>query len=189
MPGSLLTFTVNKSIRSGARAGLIIPLGHALVELCLLVLLLAGAGSLLSSYLGQLLVGLIGGAALLFLAAGMFRDLKRKKLSLPVPEDQGQTRTGLWAGGIFLSVSNPYFLIWWSVVGLGLILQAYGSYGLAGVLVFYLGHILADISWYSILALLVSRARRFFSLKLNRLIVLVLALCLAALGRAIQQIN
>ena len=32
MPGSLLTYTLDKSIKSGPKAGLIISIGHALLE-------------------------------------------------------------------------------------------------------------------------------------------------------------
>ncbi len=182
MPGTLLTFTINKSMQSGARSGLLISLGHALLELLLVFLLFAGAGRYLSSGLAQLLIGLAGGLALLVLAAGMLRDTIRNQLVLDQPAGSQPARSGLILGGVLLSAANPYFLIWWAVVGLGLIMAAYQQFGLWGVLLFYLGHILADISWYTFVAGLTGRAGRFISRKAYRVLVLVLAGCLAAFG-------
>jgi threonine/homoserine/homoserine lactone efflux protein len=64
MPGSLLTYTIDKSIRNGAKAGLIISIGHALLELILVLLLLFGFGRYLGTELAKTIIGIAGGLVL-----------------------------------------------------------------------------------------------------------------------------
>ena len=67
----------------------------------------------------------------------------------------------VWAG-VLMSAANPYFLIWWLTIGLGYILFS-AKYGMVGVVLFYLGHILADFAWYSLVSAAVAQGRHFLS--------------------------
>ena len=60
---------------------------------------------------------------------------------------------------------------------MGLVLAA-GKQGLLAVIIFFLGHILADLGWYSIISWGVSRGREFVSDKLYRGIIFACALAL-----------
>jgi threonine/homoserine/homoserine lactone efflux protein len=55
-----------------------------------------------------------------------------------------------------VSLANPTWLLWWAAVGSTFVVWALGM-GLLGLLVFYIGHILSDLSWYSLVGVLVSR--------------------------------
>ena len=66
MPGSLLTYTLDKSVSSGAKAGLMISIGHALLELVLVLLIFLGIGKYLGTTLAQLIIGLLGGIVLVY---------------------------------------------------------------------------------------------------------------------------
>jgi hypothetical protein len=46
MPGPMLTYTIEMSLKRGVRAGILIPLGHALLEAVVAIVLLTGAGRL-----------------------------------------------------------------------------------------------------------------------------------------------
>jgi regulator of ribonuclease activity A len=59
-----------------------------------------------------------------------------------------------------LSVTNPYWLLWWGALGLGMAGQALDSLGLAGLVVFFIGHIAADYVWYSGVSFAVAAGRR-----------------------------
>ena len=85
--------------------------------------------------------------------------------------------SGLVLLGITMSITNPYWSIWWLSIGLGLTLAAQKS-GLTAVIIFFLGHILADFSWYSVVALVISKGRKFISLKVYRGIIFVCGLAL-----------
>ncbi len=60
MPGPLLTLTVGEAARRGFWAGPLIIVGHALLELALVLLLLAGVGVWLHRPLILGLVGVVG---------------------------------------------------------------------------------------------------------------------------------
>lgn len=159
MPGPLLTVTMGEAARRGFWAGPLIILGHGLLELTLLVLLLVGVGVWLNrpSVLGT--VGLLGGALLAWMAWGLLRASRHSRLDL----DQGRTSGWhpVWTG-IFMSLANPYWLIWWLTIGLGYVLFS-AKFGLLGISLFFAGHILADLAWYSLVAAAVAWGRNFLS--------------------------
>jgi len=69
MPGSLLTYTIDRSMKSGPKAGLFVSIGHALLELVLVILLFAGLGKYLEAPAAQAVIGIIGGVVLVFFGA------------------------------------------------------------------------------------------------------------------------
>jgi threonine/homoserine/homoserine lactone efflux protein len=73
MPGPLLTLTVGESARRGFWAGPLIILGHAALELALVLLLLAGVGVWLHrpAILGT--VGILGGGMLAWMGHGLLK--------------------------------------------------------------------------------------------------------------------
>lgn len=64
--------------------------------------------------------------------------------------------------GAVLSIANPYWLIWWASIGLGYIMHSARS-GMLGVASFFIGHILADLLWYTLVSSGIARGRRLFS--------------------------
>jgi len=64
--------------------------------------------------------------------------------------------------GIYVSATNPYFIIWWASTGMESIRRAY-EIGLLGVLFFYVGHILSDFAWYTLISVAVSRGKKLVS--------------------------
>jgi len=159
MPGPLLTFTVAAAARRGFWAGPLIILGHGLLELALLGLLFLGVGALAQSPVFTGLVALVGAGTLWWLGCGLFREAGSAHLSLAT----GETKSlhPVWAG-IMMSLVNPYWLIWWLTLGLGYVMLAF-TYGLPGVACFFAGHIAADLGWYTLVSLAVSRGRQFLS--------------------------
>jgi len=164
MPGPLLTITVGEATRRGFWAGPLIILGHGLLELTLVLLLLAGLGTILNKPLVLGTVGLVGGVVLLWMGLGLLRASRTSRLQF----EAGKT-TGLhpvWTG-IFMSLANPYWLIWWLTIGLGYMIFA-AKYGLLGVVLFFVGHILADLVWYTLVSAAVAYGRNFFTDSLYR---------------------
>jgi threonine/homoserine/homoserine lactone efflux protein len=64
--------------------------------------------------------------------------------------------------GIVFSVLDPYWLIWWASIGLGYIIHSL-KLGLLGVTAFFLGHILADLTWYALISFGVAKGKHLFS--------------------------
>ncbi len=180
MPGPMLTYTIQKSMRHGIKSGLFLSIGHALLELVLVVLLFIGLGEFLEKEIIKAVIGLIGGLVLGFLGFGMIRDVYLGKVSFNDNMERGNGNA--FVAGIVLSSTNPYFLVWWSAVGLALIMSSYNSFGIAGIIAFYCGHILADISWFTFVAVLISKTSHLLNMKIYRVLIIALALCLIGFG-------
>jgi len=173
MPGSLLTYTLKQSLVTGKRAGFIIVAGHALLELLLLILIFLGFDAVLRSDYAQIAIGLVGGALLLFMGFDMIRGAIRNTLRVNT-DGVSSKSSSLMLSGAALSASNPFFLIWWAIVGLGLLTEAYKAFGIAGVCIFYIGHISADFIWYGSISILVGTTRRFIPEKPYRIMIAIL---------------
>ena len=172
MPGPLLTATITESSRRGFLSGPLLILGHGILELALVLALLAGMAPFLRADWFFVAISLAGGAILLWMAYGMFRTLP----SLSIDRVMGPTNEPMIAkgehrqlvfSGILLSLSNPYWTIWWASIGIGYILYCQ-QFGLWGVAIFFTGHILADLFYYSAVAAAVAKGRRFFSDRIYR---------------------
>ena len=179
MPGPLLTATINESSRRGFLSGPLLVLGHGILELALVLALLAGMAPILRADWLFVIISLAGGAILLWMAFGMFRTLP----SLSIAQVTGTTSEPAIArgehrqlvfSGILLSLSNPYWTIWWASIGIGYILYCQ-RFGLWGVAFFFTGHILADLTYYSAIAAAVAKGRRFFSDRIYRSVTAICA--------------
>jgi threonine/homoserine/homoserine lactone efflux protein len=164
MPGPLLTLTVGEAARRGFWAGPLIILGHALLELALVLLLLAGVGVWLHRPLILGLVGVGGAITLAWMALGLFKASRHSRLEFDPHEVSGLNPV---VAGVLMSAANPYWLIWWVTIGLGYVMFSM-KYGLLGVALFFVGHILADFAWYSLVSGAVAQGRRFISDRVYR---------------------
>lgn len=178
MPGPLLAFTVNASVRRGAAAGPLAVLGHALLEAPLVVLLALGVGQALRAGPAMAAIAFVGGAVLLWMGADMLRRAPRQRLQATVADRPGLSPV---VGGVVVSLSNPYWTIWWVTVGATYVLLSV-THGVAGVLAFYLGHILSDLVWYSLVSIAVARGRRVMTDRAYQVLVGVCGLLLLGFG-------
>jgi len=90
-------------------------------------------------------------------------------------------RVGPFASGVLTSLSNPYWLVWWATVGSAYLVFS-AQYGLIGVLIFYVGHILSDISWYCFVAYALAHGRSVINDKVYNRILGVCGVFLLLLG-------
>jgi threonine/homoserine/homoserine lactone efflux protein len=178
MPGPVLTMAISETTRRGFWAGPLIVLGHAILEVTLLVLLVLGFADLIRKpgLLG--VVGIAGGAVLFWMSFDMLRGIRHLRLDL----SGGKSA---WGGpvtaGILMSLVNPYWIIWWATIGLGYVIVSM-QFGFTGVAVFFTGHILSDLVWYSAVSLFVSRGRRYISDRIYRGIIGACAVMLIFFG-------
>ena len=180
MPGPLLTYTVKQAFSGGLRSGLTIIIGHALLELLLVAFIFLGFDIILQSKAAQAVIGLVGGALLIDMGVKMLSGAARNTVKIDL--DGGASTRGLVASGFFISAMNPYFLLWWAVIGLGFLLTAYQAFGVWGVGVWYAGHVLVDFLWYGLIAWLIGKTRRFLDDRVYRVIIGVLGGVLVYFG-------
>lgn len=169
MPGPLLTVTISESTRKGAVAGPLLIAGHAILELLLVIGLLFGLGPLLKNEIFFVIIAFVGGAIMLWMAWGMFRSLP--SLSVSYSAEQKESNNLVLTGAL-MSLVNPYWIIWWATIGIGYIVLSQ-KFGFIGVLIFYLGHIAGDLSWYSAISVAVARGKRLFTDKVYRLLIAI----------------
>lgn len=178
MPGPVLTITISESTRRGFWAGPLIVLGHGFLEVILLILLVVGLAKFINQPKVTGLVGMLGGAILLWTSLSMFRDLKKLRLNFNNAPARGGNPL---ANGILMSLVNPYWTIWWATIGLSYVFISM-KFGVTGLIIFFFGHILADLIWYSTISFLVSRGRRHISMKVYRGIISACAAVLIFFG-------
>lgn len=183
MPGPMLTYCMQRSLKDGPKAGFLLVAGHALLEVLVVILLSLGLGTILQSNPAQITIGCLGGALLLWMGGGMVLDALRNRVSIQVESAQDRKSMGsLVLSGVVLSATNPYFILWWAMVGTGMMTSAYAAAGFAGVAVFYLGHILSDATWYGFVSILLGTTRRFIKPMLYRGIIVALGAVLLYFG-------
>lgn len=122
-------------------AGLLIAVGHGIVEFPLMVLIVLGLGRILKLPTAQIIIGLAGGAFLLIMAIQMLKSLRAAE-----EQQTKNTKSTPVLTGIILSASNPYFLLWWATVGLTLATTATGI-GIWAFVIFAIVHWLCDFIW------------------------------------------
>lgn len=176
MPGPLLSATISESSQRGFIAGPLLIAGHGLLELFLVTILILGLAPFFQLPAVFVVSAIAGSAILLWMAVGMLRSLPR--LSLSVSPRQGRLNHPVFSG-IIMSVSNPYWIIWWATIGIGYILYS-RQFGMWGLVFFFIGHILADLVWYSSVAAVVAGGRRFLTDRLYRGLIAVCAVFLIA---------
>lgn len=185
MPGPLLAATIGESARRGFVAGPLIVLGHALLELTLVALLVLGLASILAGEWVKVSIGIVGGFFLLYFGWAMSRDALKGRVTLNLEGEGAGPGSGKGihpvATGVLLSLSNPYWSMWWATVGLLYITQALQG-GMPGITSFYSGHILSDVVWFSLVSGAVAGGRRFISQKLYSGVLVVCGLFVTGLG-------
>ena len=179
VPGPLFTLTVSESVRRGASTGPFIILGHAILEAVIVVLVLAGLSPFLSHNAVRHVIGLVGGCMLVVMGVLLLRDAPKARLELSVGE-KGHGMNPVLTG-IVGSITNPYWVIWWATIGLGYLVSSLRS-GVIGVVIFFLGHISADLAWYSLVSYAVSRGRKIMGEKGYRAVLLCCGVFLIFFG-------
>jgi len=171
MPGPLFTYTIVKTVQAGRRGflvGLWVSLGHAALEALLIVGLLAGLSELLHNRVVIWIVGGLGSLLLLYMGAGLLRDAIRRRVP-QLAADAAAAPTGLQrlpsvVGGVLVSMSNPYWWIWWATVGSAFMVQyriGWGTWPLLAA--FFAGHEAGDLAWYLTVSALMHWGRRRIS--------------------------
>jgi threonine/homoserine/homoserine lactone efflux protein len=180
MPGPLLTLTIKESLNHRKGAAFWLSSGHSLCELVIVGLIVLGINRLIPIEAVDGPIGLFGGAILLWMAYGAFRQ---SQVGLQPAGTDGASTLGrnLIIGGVAVTVSNPYWWVWWLGVGMGLLISAQLA-GMMGVMVFYVGHILSDFVWFGFVGAIVGRSQKILGGKAYKYIIFACAVVLLGFG-------
>jgi threonine/homoserine/homoserine lactone efflux protein len=212
MPGPLTTVAVRESMRRGFWAGPLLAAGHSLIELALVIGVALGLSRFLDQDPVKAGVGIAGGLFLLWMGVHIVRRPPEQPVAIglrpPIPNNPGpaaysnpwrrrwlRSLTGgeatsrslprmavlLMSAAVLVSVFNPGWVAWWASVGSAFISRSLEQ-GAAGVASFYVGHILSDILWLTLLAFVLASGRQMMSGLVYRTILAFCGLFLLGLG-------
>lgn len=153
-PGPLLALTLKESMGGSRGAALWLSGGHSLCELLMVGALAAGVSRLVSVDKISGPVGLLGGLILIWMAFSTFKQSGKVTGMNEVSATRRRPHS-LLIGGAAVTVSNPYWTVWWLTAGLALLLMATKA-GPAGIASFYVGHISADFLWFGFVGFVVA---------------------------------
>lgn len=171
MPGPVTAVTIAKGYRH-RKAGALVALGHGVIELPLIVLLYFGFARFFETTEVRIVVGLVGGLMLLWMALSI---LKTKPLAISARHDSPR---GSVVAGVVTTSSNPYFFLWWATVGAALLASAQ-EFGGGAVAAMAAIHWLCDAGWLFLISLVVFKSKRLWTDKVHRT---VFGICAAVLG-------
>ncbi len=174
-PGPMFAVTLAKSLKS-PWAGVMVSLGHAVVEVPLILLVYFGLARFFENVVVSLVLAILGGSMIIWMGFGLFRARKA------MAREGKDTNYSAFMAGILMSGLNPFFLVWWVTVGsllLSNFLNAVGDWGLP---LFIVVHWLCDLVWLSLVSVVIYRTRHFWGRKIQEWVFVVLALALLYFG-------
>ena len=176
MPGPMFAVTLAKSFRS-PWAGTQISLGHAVIEVPLILLIYFGFARFFENSVVQLVLSITGGGMIIWLGISMFRartEVVQRGKDLPY---------SAFTAGILTSGLNPFFLLWWATIGSMLIMRFLGS-GAAevGLILFIIVHWSCDLVWLSLVSNVVYRTRSLWGQKIQEWLFIACSLLLIGFG-------
>jgi len=174
-PGPVTAAAIGMGSRS-RYAGMLLAIGHGIVEFPLMILIVLGMGRILKLPTAQIVIGLAGGAFLLMMAVGMLKSLRS-----PEQQETNVAKSTPLLAGIVLSAGNPYFLFWWATVGLALATTATGM-GIWAFAFFAIVHWLCDFIWLSALSLASFKGTGLFGPRSQQIVLMICAVALFFFG-------
>jgi len=179
-PGPLLAFSIKETLKNGWKAGPLIAIGHSILELFIVIGIAVGINQLFNSELIAKTISLFGGIMLIILGIQTIVSNKKVPISLDAKSTAGNSNTLLLQGAL-ISLSNPYWFIWWVTIGATLIINS-SNHGISGIVAMYIGHILADIIWYTAVSLILISGVKFLSNKFYQYLLLLCGIFLCFMG-------
>jgi threonine/homoserine/homoserine lactone efflux protein len=174
MPGPMFAVTLTKSFRS-PWAGAKISLGHAVIEVPLILLIYFGFARFFESSTVQLVLSILGGGMVIWLGISMFRSRTE------VVTGGKDLPYGSFIAGILTSGFNPFFLLWWATIG-SLLVMRFLEFGIAGLSVFIIVHWLCDLAWLSFVSIVIYKTHALWGRRVQEFVFIGSSLLLAGFG-------
>jgi len=174
-PGPMFTVTLAKSLKS-PWAGVYVSLGHAVIEVPLILLIYFGLAQFFENITMQLVLGVLGGGMIVWMSVSLFRA------RMEIAREGKDTTYSAFVAGILMSGLNPFFLVWWVTVGSLLLMNFLNAVGTWGLPLFVVVHWLCDLVWLSLVSFTIYRTHSFWSVKVQEWVFIVLSLALLYFG-------
>lgn len=174
MPGPVFAAAVAKGTEH-RHAGALVATGHVIVEVPLILAIAAGFSYIFGNIWVRVIIGIAGGALLLFMGYRMFMMRGEQEVV-----ERSFPKNPIIAG-IITSATNPYFILWWATIGASLIILALG-FGLLGILLFIIVHESCDLGWDWLVSYSVNKSKKLWTEKVHAYVFGVCGIFLIILG-------
>lgn len=174
MPGPVFAVTLDRGSKSQF-AGVQVAVGHALIEIPLILLIYYGFAPFFQDVLVQKVLYLLGGAVLVWMGVGMLRARGKA-----IKKGGDLPRNSILAG-VTTTALNPLFILWWVTIGSMLIMKSL-SFGLIGVVLFAVVHLLCDFGWLAFVSVMVHRTKSMWGGRVQRGLLIASSLLLIGFG-------
>jgi len=174
MPGPMFAVALAKSYKSPL-AGVQMALGHAVIEVPLILLIYFGFARFFQNSIVQFVLSIMGGGMILWLGISMFRARAE------VVQGGKDLSYNAFIAGILTTGLNPFFLLWWATIGSMLIMKLLG-FGATGLIVLIVVHWLVDLFWLSFISVLVYRTHSLWGRKFQEGLFIACSLLLVGFG-------
>lgn len=181
-PGPMFAATVMHARSRGWLAGVLVAGGHALAELPMVVAIALGAGIAFANPVVARTIAVVGGAVLVAMGTvSAVRPPGSAEAGAPGTSGLARGRLGPFLAGVWTSVSQPFWFIWWAAAAPG-VMFALSQSGPPGAGAFYVGHVLSDFVWFTFVAAAVAAGRRIVPPRVFRVILRACGVALVAFG-------
>lgn len=181
IPGPMMFATISISLREGRRTGLMVFIGHALVESALFLLIFAGAASFLGES-AMAYISVTGGLIMILFGLVLIKSARKvSTIDISTLSNKQELASNPVSAGLITSALNPSLVIWWLTAGSAILLQEY-LIGIMAVIAFILGHWIADLGFLIAVSTSSSRGKELFSEKTHERILYFCGAFMAVFG-------
>ncbi len=132
-PGPVNAVIAAESVKKSYVNGIKVGLGALTADATFLVIALIGVAVLFNNDTVKMVVSLVGGLILAYMALGILRDFRK-----PIKEGGKEDIKNYYLTGVAIGFTNPAAILWWITAGAALI----ASTDISGILGFFIGVIL-----------------------------------------------
>jgi len=174
MPGPMFAVTVAHSYLS-LWAGAQVALGHAVIEVPLILLIYFGFARFFKNNIVQLVLSILGGGTIIWIGISMF--LVRAE----IVSGSKDLLYNAFISGIITTGLNPFFLLWWATIG-SMLLMRLLVFRTKGLIAFIIVHWLCDLVWLSFVSVLIYKTHSLWGESFQEWLFIACSLLLVGFG-------
>lgn len=171
-PGAVNTEAFRRGVAGGFHRALWVELGSSIGDMAWAALAIVGLAILMANDITRVLLAIIGGALLFFLA---YQALKDAKKGIVIEGEAKGTKDDFMTGAL-ISLGNPFQIAFWVGIGGSAIAVIVPDPSYIDYAIFFIGYFIGSISWALGYSALIGYGRRYVTPKLFRGINVICAL-------------
>ncbi|MSP12490.1 MAG: hypothetical protein EXR62_05980 [Chloroflexi bacterium] len=187
-PGAVTAESIRRGVDQDFWGAVSVGLGSIIGDLFYAALALGGLSFLVANLVARTILGLGGGALLLFLAYQGLRStptvgqISVLGVDQSVASDKSAGHKSAFISGLAISMTNPWAIAFWVSIGGAMLSAGLVDPTLADIAFFFTGYIGGTILWVFILSALIAFGRRTAGPRFFRFLSIISSVALGVLG-------